>query len=72
MNTDDILLEALADVLNSKHKLRLGQAVYNAARDHYPAPVINYLAGSDVDPFYKSERIRGFLARLTELCGKLD
>ena len=72
MNTDDILLEALADVLNSKHKLRLGQAVYNAARDRYPSPGINFLAGSDVDPFYKSERIRGFLERLSELCGRID
>lgn len=72
MNTDAILLEALANVLNSKHKLRLGQAVYNVARDRYPDVVINYLTGSDVDPFYKSERIRAFLARLTELCGKLD
>lgn len=72
MNTDDILMEALATVLTSKHKLRLGQAVYNVARDRYPAAVVNYLNGSDVDPFYKSERIRAFLTRLTELCDRID
>jgi hypothetical protein len=71
MNTDDILLTALKAVLDSNHELRLGQAVYNVARDRYPAVVVN-LAGSDVDPFYRSERIRAFLARLTELCGKLE
>ncbi len=72
MNTDDILMGALAMVLTSKHRMRLGQAVYNIARDRYPAVVINYLNGSDVDPFYKSERIRAFLARLTELCDRID
>ena len=71
MNTDDILFEALAAVLNSKHKLRLGQAVYNVARDLYPAVVVN-LAGSDVDPFYRSERVRAFLVRLSELCDTID
>jgi hypothetical protein len=70
MNTDDIMLAALKAVLDSGHQLRLGQAVYNAARERYPAVVVD-LAGSDVDPFYKSERIRAFLARLTELCGRL-
>lgn len=71
VNRDAIMLEALAAVLSSNHQFRLGQAVYNAARERYPAVVVN-LAGSRVDPFYDSSRIRAFLARLTELCGRIE
>ena len=71
MNTDEIMLAALKAVLDSRWHLRLGQAVYNVARDRYPAIVVD-LAGTNVDPFYRDDRIRVFLKRVAYLCDRID
>lgn len=66
MNTDDILKDALKMVIESKHKLRLGQAVYIVASARHPE--VKTSIATPYDPYYHDDRIRSFIT----WCGRLE
>lgn len=48
------------ETMKAHPSLRLGQTVFNTMLEFYPEKAEQY-RGSDLDPFYRDERVKDFL-----------